>query len=116
MADPKLLSGDVLKLTAPAGGFTAGVPAIVGRFFVLPMNDAAVGVQVACDMCGVWTNIAKLAADSFAEGDLVYWDATPGELTTVAAGNRFVGHAIEAVAATTTTMSVRIDPRAHLDV
>jgi len=116
MADPKLLSGNVLKLTAPVGGFTAGVPAIVGRYFVLPMNDAIAGAQAACDMCGVWTNIAKPAADSFAEGDLVYWDATPGELTSTALGNRFVGHAIEAVATLTTAMSIRIDPRAHLDV
>lgn len=111
MAEPKYLSGSTLALTADAA-WTAGVPAILGSLFVLPMNDAEIGDRVACNLDGVWSGVAKQGLDTFAEGDLVYYDTTTFDLTTDNT-ERFVGHAVEAVAAADATMRVRIHPNAH---
>lgn len=114
MADPKYLSGDSLKLTAPGAGFVAGVPIILNKYFVLPANDAVSGATSVCDLSGVWVELAKKTADVFADGDLVYWDDSLKEMTLTSGGMRFVGHAFGAYDGTVSIMSVRIDPRAHL--
>lgn len=111
MAEPKYRSGATLALIATAV-WTAGVAAIHGSLFVLPMNDAAIGDKVTCNLDGVWSNLPKQGANVFAEGALVYYDTTTFDFTSDA-GERFVGHAVEAVVAGDALMKVRIHPNAH---
>lgn len=116
MAQPVLSSALSLRLTAPAGGTTVGVAALIGDYFCLPNDTVLVNVPVECDLAGEWLlpkatpSLAPLAV--FAEGEAVYWDETNDQCDKA---GRFIGHAsgLGGAAAAATTMRVRIDPRAH---
>jgi predicted RecA/RadA family phage recombinase len=66
--------------------------------------DATGSVQVT----GVF-QLPKKAADTVAQGALVYWDATNQQITTTASGNTLAGFAAHAAAATTTAVDVKIN-------
>jgi predicted RecA/RadA family phage recombinase len=52
-------------------------------------------------------SLPKKATDVIGQGDLVYWDATPGEITTTATDNTLAGYAFAAAADGAT--DVRVD-------
>ena len=60
MAKNYVQDGDVLTLTAPAGGVVAGVPVAIGQLVVVPLVTVAAGQPFAGRTDGVW-NIACAA-------------------------------------------------------
>lgn len=114
MASPVVLSGNSLRVTAPTGGTTVGVPLDINGLFGLPNDTVAAAADVTVDLSGVW-QLVKTAGVTFAEGDPCYWKVSTLAVTSDPTG-RFIGHAADfgGAASALTTMRVRIDPSAHL--
>ncbi len=89
--------GEVLTLTAPAGGVTAGTGVKIGDAFVIPLVSAVVGEKFTGLRVGV-TPHAKVSAQAWTEGQQINWDNTAKLMTTVTTGNFRVGYAAEAAA------------------
>lgn len=97
--------GEVLELTAPAGGVVAGTGVKIGEVLVIPLVDAAVGVKFNGVRVGV-VDHAKLSAQAWSEGDQVNWDNTNKRFTTVTTGNFKAGIAVAAAANPSSTGKV----------
>jgi predicted RecA/RadA family phage recombinase len=98
-------SGDNLTLAAPynvlsGGGFK------VGNVFGVAANDTTSGLDVECDVEGVY----DLAKDSstFAQGDLVYWDDVAKMVTSTVGSNLLIGACEIAAATGVTTVRVNL--------
>ena len=99
--------GDVLSLTAPTGGVTAGVPVKIGSLIVIPLHSAVATATFEGKVNGVFSGIAKLTTDNFVEGSPVYWDDGNSRLTLTSTSNTFVGHSTEITAGSAATCTVR---------
>jgi predicted RecA/RadA family phage recombinase len=106
--------GNVVTLTAPEGGVEGGKGYKVGQLFVVATTDAAAGKTFEGQVCGVY-ELPKLAAQAWAEGALVYWDAANTRCTTVAAGSLLIGCAVAAAANPSATGIVRLNGIALAD-
>lgn len=73
MNNLKQAGGDVVTLTAPAGGVVSGTPVKIGQLFVVPIVTAAVNERFAARVTGVF-ELVKDAGTAWTEGELVYWD------------------------------------------
>jgi hypothetical protein len=107
MADKFSLVGSsqsylTIKQLAHGSARTKGNPEIVAGLLMFPFDDYASGddqlliyeaerVEVKAS-----ADSAEIAAVNIALGDKLYWDAANSKITNVAAGNRFVGRALEA--------------------
>lgn len=100
--------GDVVTFTAPTGGVTAGVPALIGALTVIPAFSAAEGYECEGVTQGVFS-LAKKSTDTPTQFAKAYWDSTNGEVTTTASGNRLVGVFMNALASGTVEADVRMD-------
>lgn len=102
--------GEVITLTAPAGGVTTGVPVLIGSLVVVPTVTAAEAAKFSALVTGV-VSYTKTGSQAWTEGAKVYWDASPGEFTTTSSGNTLCGVAVVAVGsgAGETTGVVRLD-------
>ncbi|WPD20184.1 DUF2190 family protein [Thermaerobacter composti] len=97
----KVSDGRSVKVTVPAGTGTvqANTFAEVAGFFGLAVNTAAEGEQVVLLIEQAEYETSQInAADAFAVGDAVYWDAANKVLTTSdgAGANRRVGRVTQA--------------------
>lgn len=106
MATNFIQPGDVLTIPAPAAVLSGGV-VIAGNIRGIAQGDAASGFPVDVATRGVW-ELAKAAANAFALGGKVYWNATDGLATTTASGNVQIGVAVEAAGASTATIKCRL--------
>lgn len=109
-----LQPGNVVTLTAPAGGVTSGNGYQIGQLFVVAANTAAEGAEFEGQTCGVFT-LPKTSAQAWTEGALVYWDTAQDEVTTVVAGNLLIGIAAAAAANPSSTGEVRLNGIARND-
>jgi predicted RecA/RadA family phage recombinase len=102
--------GEYVNFTAPAAGFVAGTPCLIGTIVVVPTVTAAVGVSVSCLVRGVVSG-TKIGSQAWTEGAKVYWDSSPESFTTTSSGNHLCGVAVVAVGsgAGETTGVVRLD-------
>jgi predicted RecA/RadA family phage recombinase len=110
--------GDILDLTVPAGGVQSGVAVKIGAFLVVPqctvtaaeVTAAGAGVRkFAGKLSGVF-ELPKINAQAWAEGDLIYFNTTSGNMTNVSAAGVFlVGAASEAAANPSTVGRVRLN-------
>lgn len=94
MAKNFVQEGKTLTLTAPSGGVTAGAGVLIGTLFGVALSTAAVGESFEMGISGVY-DIASDAADTFNEGEAVFWDAGNNRVTVASTGNTFVGWATE---------------------
>lgn len=97
----KVSDGRSVKVTVPAGTGTvqANTFAEVAGFFGLAVNTANEGEQVVLLIEQAEYETSQInAADAFAVGDPVYWDAANKRLTTSNGGgtNRLVGRVTQA--------------------
>lgn len=106
MARNYIQPGDTLTIPAPAA-VLSGAPVIVGDIVGIAQGNAASGAPVDVAMRGVW-ELPKVAANSFALGARVYWNAGNGLATSTASGNTLLGVAVEAAAADTGTVKMRL--------
>lgn len=100
--------GDVLPLTAPAGGVVSGTPYKIGQLFVIAMVSAAEAAAFEGMTMGVH-DLPKVSAQAWTEGALVYWDDTAKLVTTVATANLLIGVASAAAANPSATGRVRLN-------
>ncbi len=108
--------GKTVTLTAPSGGVVAGNPYKIGQLFGVAQNTAAQGEDFEMDLEGVF-EIVKKTADTPGQGALLYWDPSPGELTTsTTTGNMLVGSAVVAAGNTATTVICRLNGIASADL
>lgn len=99
--------GDVITVPSAPRALTPGDGVLSGNLFGVALGAAAISTPVEMMTEGVW-DIAKTAAQTFAIGDLVYWDNTAFSVTAVATGNRRIGSAIAAAAGGDATARVRL--------
>lgn len=81
--------GDVVTVTAPAA-VSSGDFVVVGALAGVAATDAAQDAEVEIALKGVF----ELPVSGLSQGDVVYWDATPGVLTGTATDNTRIGVAI----------------------
>lgn len=106
MARNYIQPGDVLTIFAPAA-VLSGAPVIAGDIKGIAQGDAAAGASVDVATSGVW-ELPKVAANAFALGGKVYWSTADGLATSTASGNTLLGVAVEAAAAGTASVKVRL--------
>jgi predicted RecA/RadA family phage recombinase len=94
--------GDVVTVIAP-DAVSSGDFVVVGALHGVAATDAEQDDEVEIALKGVF----ELPITGLSQGDIVYWDATPGALTATATDNVRVGVAIADSGATTTR--VRLD-------
>ena len=101
---------EVVTLTAPSGGVTAGLPYKIGSLVVVACITAAEGAQFTAIAAGVVSG-PKTGSQAWTEGVKVYLDESPREFTTSSGGNTLCGVAGAAVGsgAGETTGYVRLD-------
>ncbi len=106
MATNHVQPGNTITLTAPSGGVSSGDGVLIGAFFGVAQYDAEAGDEVEVDLTGVW-DLPK-AAEAFTEGDVVYWDTTPGQVSSDDAGY-FIGAVTRDAASGDATARVRLN-------
>jgi len=94
MATNFVQPGDSLTLTAPSGGVVSGVAYAIASLMVVALSTASAGDSFEGAVDGVF-ELAADAADTFNEGEAVYWDAGNTRVTVVSTGNVRLGHAVE---------------------
>jgi predicted RecA/RadA family phage recombinase len=105
MATNFLQPGNVLTLTAPAGGVTSGVGYVIGSIFVIALADAIAGAPFEGQRQGTFSlpKHADVAGFDFAEGEAVFWDDTNKRLDKTGATFYPVGYVADAAATADTT-------------
>lgn len=97
--------GQVLTLTAPAGGVTSGSGYLIGAMFVVALHTALAGEAFEGQLTGVWS-LPKILAQAWTEGAALYWDGS--KVTSAASTNALIGHAAAAAANPSATGMVRL--------
>ena len=98
--------GRTLTIPSPAA-VASGDVVIDGYLAGIAAGDAATGAPLDLTVEGVF-EIGKIAADGFAVGARVYWNATEDLATTVVGSNVRLGTAVEAAPAESGTVKVRL--------
>lgn len=100
--------GKVVTVPAPSAGANSGDPVLVGSLFGVAAYsaEAAAPLEIAC--VGVF-DLPKNNVDTFAIGDVVYFDSTNKVVTATATNNKRIGTALLAALASDPTARVRLD-------
>lgn len=85
-----LQDGDVIELTAPAGGVNSGTAYLIGGLVVVAQHTAAAGDAFQGYRRGVFT-LPIASGDTPTEGQLAYWDNTNNEFTVTETNNTKAG-------------------------
>lgn len=109
MAQNHIEEGEAMPYTnATAADIASGEVVVVGDRVFVALGDIAVGASGSLATCEVW-ELPKKAATAFGQGDVVYWDATPGEITDVALDGVPAGYAFADAAAGDATIQVKLN-------
>ncbi len=100
--------GDVITVSAPAGGTASGEGMIVGNIFGVAAYAAAEGDPVELTTTGVF-KFPKATAAVLTVGARVAWDNTAKNINVPGAGRFPVGIATEAAGNGITSVAVRLD-------
>jgi len=100
-------TGGVLTLTAP-GALAAGVGVKVGSIVGITTSAADSGAQVEVLLEGV-VEVAKVSAQAWTQGVIIYWDDTAKLFTTTSTSNTLVGVATAAAANPSATGKLRLN-------
>lgn len=106
MAKNFVQPGDTITIPAPAA-VLSGAPVVAGDIRGIAQGDAAAGAPVDVATSGVW-ELPKVGANAFPLGGKVYWNAGDQLATSTASGNTLLGVAVEAAAAGTATVKIRL--------
>jgi predicted RecA/RadA family phage recombinase len=105
--------GDIVSLTAPSGGVTAGTPVVIGSVFCVPISTAAEAAAFAAMVEGVHL-LSKTSAQAWAEGDRLYWNAGTSKVANLPGDGKFIGFAVAVAANPSSTGYVRLCPGIEL--
>ena len=106
MATTKTQDGNVLNLTLAADVVSSGL-VVQGKIVGVAQITGLTGETIPCEVVGVH-RLPKVAADNIAVGATVY--AKAGEITSVASGAIKCGYTVQAAAAATTEVVIRLIP------
>lgn len=101
-------SGDLIKVTAPAGGVTSGDGVLIGSLFGIAGGSAVEGGALTLATKGVY-ELPKLGTAVLGTGDKVSWDATNSRCDAPGSGLYPIGVAVEAAGNGSATVKVRLD-------
>ena len=101
-------TGDIVEVTAPAGGVTSGAGVIAGALFGVALVSAEAGQPVNICTKGLY-ELPKLNTANIAAGGRVSWDAVNGRCVAPGTGFFPIGVATVAAGNGTTTVRVRLD-------
>lgn len=104
MATNFIQPGENLTVTADAD-VSAGELVVLGSIVGVALNDALSGADVTIKTSGAFT-LTKTSALAIAIGDIVYTDATAGDVNKTASGNICVGVALSTAANPSATVDV----------
>jgi len=90
--------GKIMSYVAPAGGVVSGTAYLIGNILVVALVTAAAGATFAGAAVGVYT-LPKATGTAWTEGEILYWDNTAKNVTTVSTSNYRIGCAAEGGAA-----------------
>lgn len=99
--------GTMVTVPAPAAVTSGGV-VIVGSLIGIAAYDAEMSADVEICTEGVF-ELPKVSTEAWTVGAVIYWDADPGEATTVATDNTRIGVAVAAAANPSVVGRVRLD-------
>lgn len=85
----------------------SGAVVIMGKIVGVALGTIADGATGQIRTEGVF-ELTKKASLAISAGDVVYWDATPGEVTKTDADGVFIGYAIKAAAGSATKVEVKL--------
>lgn len=106
--------GATITVTAPYT-VVSGAGVLVGALFGVAANDATSGAtDLEISTEGVF-DLAK-AAGAVSQGDKIFWDDTAKVVTTVAAGNTYIGRAIQAQVSGDATARVMLNESGTIGV
>lgn len=109
MSTTYIQPGDVLDLTAPAGGVVKGVPILIGSLVVIPTDTVAQTLPFKGRTVGVHT-CPKATGATWSEGQVLYWDSTAGNFATAASATaRRAGVAVAAALSVDTSGLVKLN-------
>lgn len=100
-------SGKVVTLTAPYA-VASGAGALVGSIFGVANGTYASGEEGEFTCVGEH-ELAKVSAQAWTQGALIYWDNTAKLATTVSTSNKLIGCATLAAANPSSTGYVRLN-------
>ncbi len=107
MAKNHVQKGKVMPWTnGTEAAVVSGEVVVVGTLVGVALGDIAIGVTGELALEEVW-EVAKEAPLVIAQGDVVYWDATAGEIDKTAT-NVLAGKAFAAAASAATTVLVKL--------
>lgn len=101
--------GDTLDLIAPTGGVVSGKGYIHGQIFAVAQETKAQTEKYAGLVEGV-VEMDKLSTDNMTEGLKVNWNASNEEFQLATSDLDNVGTVVEAAAASTTKVKVKLTP------
>lgn len=102
-------NGDMITVSAPAGGTVSGKIYKVGAFIGVAATTEAAGDPVQLKLTGVF-ELGKTSAQAWAIGDLVYMNTANGTLSNAsAAGLVMIGVATEVAANPSAVGRVRLN-------
>lgn len=101
------VQGDCLIDYTPSAAVSAGDVVVLNDLVTVAPRAIAANALGAVAVEGVWS--MPKATGAIGQGALVYWDATAGNVTTTASGNKRAGKAAAAAASADTTVQVLIN-------
>jgi len=99
--------GDTITIAAPYD-VLSGKGLLVGSIFGVASFDALSGASVEAQIEGVF-DLAKVSAQAWTVGALIYWDDTAKAATTTVGTNKLIGVALAAAANPSATGRVRLN-------
>jgi predicted RecA/RadA family phage recombinase len=110
LTEAYLQPGKVITLAAPYDR-TGGQGCLVGSLFGVAAADVLSGGSMELITEGVFS-LAKLSAQAWTEGQLIYWDNTAKHCTSVSTSNTRIGCATAVAANPSAVGNVRLNGQA----
>jgi len=95
MATNQTQRGDVMAYTNSGSAITSGSAVVMASRIGVALTDIAATTGVGSVAVEGVFELAALSTQTWAHGDLLYWDAGNSRLTTVATANTLAGYAFE---------------------
>lgn len=100
--------GKVITYTVPAATtIAAGEVVKVGNLYGIAVSGGTTDDEIALNLTGAY-ELAKKASLAITQGDALYWDADPGEITKTVTDGNLIGYAYESAAGADDTVIVII--------
>lgn len=97
-----------VTVDAPAGGAASGDGVLIGALFGVAAYTAPAGAPLEIATAGIFY-LPKPAGTAFTVGAKLYWNALAKAVTATAAGNAWIGVAVEGANASAPTVKARLN-------